>query len=102
VATLLRREGEEVTPESAELLKSALSAAVPLWIEKLKQEGTDSVDAGAIAETIAFKGDIIMYGSKKKGEAAAAFNELAKGLALLSFCPGGVTFAGLHFEAKMD
>jgi hypothetical protein len=35
------------------------------------------------------------------GESAKAFNALARGIAALSFAPGGVTTFGMHFEAKL-
>jgi hypothetical protein len=55
--------------------------------------------ARVCGETIVWKGDVLQFGSKKRGEAAKAFNALAEGLAALSFCEGGVTFLGLHFES---
>jgi hypothetical protein len=83
------------------LLKLALSAAVPLWIEELKNKPWDELQAMAAdaADVVASKGDMLMFRGKK-GESAAAFNALAKGIAILAFCPGGVTTFGLHFEAK--
>ena len=84
-----------------ELLKISLSAAVPLWILKLKRMPWAQVieQRERSAQMIAEHGDNILYRAKKKGETAAAFNALAEALAMLAFCPGGVTFAGLHFEA---
>ena len=75
----------------------SLEVAVPLWVERIR--AGEVVDAPSIAQTIAEKGDVLMFGSKRKGEQAAVFNELAKGIAMLSFCPGGVTTFGLHFES---
>jgi hypothetical protein len=84
------------------LLKLALSAAVPLWIEELKNKPWDELQAMAeyAAQVVASKGDRLMFRGKKKGESAAAFNALAKGIAILSFAPGGVTVFGEHYEAK--
>ena len=84
-----------------ELLKVSLLAAVPLWIEKFKLKGWPELleIAKVEGQVVAEKGDIIQYRSKKKGETAAAFNSLARGLAVLAFFPGGVKFSGLHFEA---
>jgi len=83
------------------LLQTALGAAVPLHVFELKRIPYDQVvsmakDAGQV---VAEKGDIIQFRSKKKGETAAAFNALARGVACLAFCPGGVQVFGLHFEA---
>lgn len=36
----------------------------------------------------------------KPGQVAGAFNALAKSLALGALQPGGVRFAGMHFEAS--
>lgn len=84
------------------LLQSALSAAVPLWIENLKLVPWSAIQdrLPAIGQQVAEHGDHILYRSKKKGKTAAAFNALAEGVAALSFCPGGITLFGLHFEAQ--
>jgi len=82
------------------LLSIALSAAVPLWIAQVRPNiDAHIADAPRIAQVIAEKGDILQYRSKKKGESAAAFNDLAKGIAILSFMPGGVTCFGQHWES---
>ncbi len=87
-----------------ELLKLSLAAAVPLWIEQFRsltdeQRLAIALEAGQV---IAEKGDIIQFRSKRKGETAAAFNQLARGIAVLAFTPGGVTCFGLHFEASPE
>jgi hypothetical protein len=87
---------------NADLLYITLSAAVPLWIEELKCKPYDYVQerARVCGDTVAEKGDIIQFRSKKKGETAKAFNALAEGIACLAFSPGGVKFGPLHFEAE--
>lgn len=82
------------------LFSIALTAAVPLWVERLKRQPLAQLmeQAPAIGQLLAEKGDTLQFGSKKRGEAAHIFNEVAKGMAILSFCPGGVTFQGAHFE----
>lgn len=84
-----------------DLLRTSLSAAVPLWIEELRHlpEEARMRLGRECAQVIAEKGDVIQFKSKKAGETAAAFNALAKGLACLAYVPGGVTFLGVHFEA---
>ena len=84
------------------MLEAALGCAVPLWIAKLKQQPHDVILARAqvLATTVASTADNVLYRSKKKGETAKAFNALAEAIAVLSFCPGGITFRGLHFEAQ--
>jgi hypothetical protein len=83
-------------------LATSLSAAVPLWVEEFVQKGMSLdevfVVAKGSAQVIAEKGDLILFRSKKHGETASAFNALAKGIAALSFVPGGVTTFGQHFE----
>jgi|SRR5579872_1737707 len=81
------------------LLPIALSAAVPLWIEKLKPLTTDQRIARAdeLSGIIAEHGDIILYRGGKKGESAKAFNALAEGLAIGAFQPGGATAFGQHW-----
>ena len=82
------------------LLRTALAAAVPLWIHDLQGTPWDVLQARApvCAQVIAEHGDDILYASRVKGATAKAFNALAEALAVLSFVPGGVTFLGLHFE----
>jgi len=84
------------------LLMGTLAVAVPMWIEQLKLKPWDYIQARAseCAQTVAEKGDIIQFRSKKKGESAAAFNALAEGIACLAFLPGGVKIFGEHWEAK--
>lgn len=86
---------------SETLLSIAVSAAVPLWIERLKEQPWSYVAerARCCAQVVAEKGDIIQYRSKKQGETANAFNHLAEGIACAAFAKGGVTFMGIHFEA---
>lgn len=88
--------------DTKELLRISLSAAVPLWIMEYERLPIEEILALApeASQYIAEHGDVIMYRGARKGETARAFNELAKGLAILSFAPGGVKFLGMHFEAK--
>jgi hypothetical protein len=89
-----------------ELLKIALSAAVPLWILKVRSwpEAQRAERAKVCGQMVASHGDVIMFkqAATKKNPigSAEAFNALAEGLALLSFYPGGVKFADLHWETK--
>lgn len=85
------------------LLRSTLSVAVPMWIERLRSLGWDLVleRAKVCSQVIAEKGDVIMFRGGKKGETAYAFNHLAEGIACLAFAPGGVHVFGDHYDAKM-
>jgi hypothetical protein len=45
---------------------------------------------------IAAHGDAIMF--REKGTTAKAFNALAEAVALLAYCPGGITIFDQHWE----
>jgi hypothetical protein len=80
-----------------------LAVAVPLRIAEVRRlpDGERARLAREAAEHIASHGDDLMYRGRK-GAAAEAFNKLATGLAVLALQPGGVTFAGMQFEAGME
>lgn len=86
------------------LLSSTLQLAVPLWIDQLRGRGWDYVQQRAqeCGNYVAEHGDLILFKGKKKGETAEAFNRLAEGVACLSFCPGGVTLFGSHWESCLE
>lgn len=90
--------------ESGHPLFSAMSAAVPLRIEALKQKGGPSDEdlkrAREVGVLLAEKGDVFLFGGGKKGEAADLFNKVAEAVAVLAFCPGGVKLFGSTFEAN--
>lgn len=84
-------------------MEALLVLAVPLWIDKLKHKSFADFETRreAILESVCYKGDLLLYGSKKKGETAALFNDLAEGLAWLALiAKGGVNFGDLHFDAE--
>lgn len=87
------------------LLDAALEAAVPLRIAILGRLDPAELswrmrDAGPrLADVIAAHGDDLLFRSKRKGESATTFNAVADGLALLAFCPGGVTWRGRTWVA---
>ncbi len=80
-----------------------LELAVPQWIEALRPLTFNQRAALAheCAEIVAHKGDVILYKSEKRGETAAAFNALAKGIAVLAYQPGGVRVFGRSFNARI-
>lgn len=99
----MRANRQRPTTMNDALLKSALSAAVPLWIDELSGLPWDEIQsiAHGCSQHIAEHGDNILYRSKKEGKTAEAFNALAKGIARAAFAPGGVTIFGMHFEARI-
>lgn len=83
-----------------------LEPAVLLNIQELKQNGgpTDEQiqSVGTLGEVLGARGDVLLFGSKKKGEVADLFNKLAKAIAIMSFLPGGISCFGFHFESKAE
>lgn len=75
-----------------------LAVAVPGEIARLRLLPlSQAVEvARASAQTVAESADELLFGGKR---AAATFAALARGLAALSFAPGGVVFAGMHWCA---
>lgn len=94
-----KRRGETELPERDPLLRGMLELAVPMWMDRMRPLGTAERELmrTSALDVVAHRADTFMYPGKK-GQAAEGFNAIAKGLALLAFCPGGVTFLGLHFE----
>ncbi len=89
-------------PSSAELLGGLMSTAVPLAIEELKRVSFETVQqvARVGAEILAAQGDLLQFKGGKRGETAKVFAATARGLAALSFSPGGVCFLGEHWCAE--
>lgn len=87
------------------LLRLTIGVAVPLLIADLKRIGGPTEynmeQVRSYSHILGAEGDTILYKSNKKGQTARNTNILCEALAVLSFCPGGVTFAGLHFEEKV-
>jgi hypothetical protein len=84
------------------LLKLHIATVVPFLIYDLAlQGGPSDLDIARLrkdyVDIIASKGDCILY--RVKGETAKAVTVLCESLAILAFCPGGITFLGMHFEA---
>lgn len=89
-----------------DLLQITLSASIPLYILQIKEKGEitekDMERAREFSQVLGEKGDVLLFGSKKKGETAKLFNDLAWSIALLSFCPGGITIFKQHYENKLE
>jgi hypothetical protein len=83
------------------LLLAMLEVAVPLWIAELR--GLHAADrvalAHELADSVAYRGDVLQFRSKTPGATATAFNDTARGLAALAYAPGGVKFCGRRWEA---
>jgi len=85
------------------LLAIAMSAAVPLHIMQLQEKGgpdaTDLKKAQETSDMLGERGDVLLFGGGKTGEAADLFNRTAHTIAVLAFVPGGIDIFGQHFEA---
>ena len=87
----------------SDVLGLTLELAVPLWIERYKERGGPSeVDIRRVQphRGVTEHGDDILFASKKKGDTANYFNDLAETIAVLSFTPGGIKAFGRHWEEK--
>ena len=83
-------------------LSGMLAVAVTLQLKEMEDRGgpTDREvkDAQAFGQILGENGDLLLFGGKP-GEAAALFNQLAHAVAVLAFCPGGITIFGQHYQA---
>jgi hypothetical protein len=87
------------------LLSLTLQLAVPLnlaELDALRRRQPDAVDdqvrrwAADAVEAVGSRGDALMYRSKP-GQSADVFNHLARGVAALATCPGGVRLFGVVY-----
>jgi hypothetical protein len=83
-------------------LMPVLELAVPLRILELRYGswGVRKALAAEAEQTVAEHGDDLLFGGPTKGATARAFAALVTGLAVLALQPGGVSFAGRHWEAR--
>ena len=84
------------------LIQTHLTAIVPLLIHEIKSRGgpdeRDYARARDYGLYLATHGDAIMF--REKGKTGEAMSKLTEGLAVLAFCPGGVSVFGLTFDAS--
>ncbi len=89
--------------DNYDLLKNMLSMAVFFQIEAIRERGGPSPEdmkkAQETSDILGERGDVLICGGGKPGEAADQFNRTAHAIAVLSFAPGGVTLFGLTFDA---
>lgn len=80
-----------------------LDCAVPLEIHALTmQGGPDGADieaARAFGSDLALRGDVMLFSGGKPGEAGELASQTARSIAVLAFCPGGVTLFGRTWAA---
>jgi hypothetical protein len=88
-----------------EVLRMYLETMVSLRIhDYLEKGGPSDYDYERVRaeypQYLGSHGDAILF--KEKGVTSYAITVLVDGLAVLSFCPGGVTLFGMHFETKIE
>jgi hypothetical protein len=78
-----------------------LASTVPMWIEWIKNwypQGCPMTKKG-----IEILSKELLSGGKTVGEVPVEyFSELSKAIAILSFCPGGITIFGQHWESSIS
>lgn len=97
--TLEEREEQRILRTMLPMLELAISMHHLKWKQLRMPMSWAFRRAEEAGQVVAEKGDVLMYGGKG---CASAFNALAEGLAILALCPGGVRFAGRHWEANPD
>lgn len=89
----------------AGLLSCMLEATVPLRMLELRQQGgptqTDWDEARAFGDRLGPEGDNLLFRGHKRGQTAGLAASLIRVLAVAAFAPGGITFAGTHYDAGM-
>ena len=82
-----------------------MQTAVPLHIMVYEQKGGPSPEdlarAVAMSGVLGEHGDELLFKSKKPGRTAELFNQTADAVAVLAFCPGGVSIFGQHFVGRV-
>jgi len=86
------------------LMKTHLSAMVPLLIWEFKAQGgpteQDYERVREYAHVFGAQGDNLLFQSKTRGLTADLMNKLVEAMAVMAFVPGGVKALGLHFNAS--
>ena len=95
---------KESAMKSEDILKDLMSVAVFLHIEQIRERSgmptkEDMQKAQETSDILGERGEILLCGGGKPGERSDQFNRTAHAIAVLSFCPGGVTLFGITFDA---
>lgn len=86
------------------LLSTMLRYATFSWYQILKYKSWEytSRRREEIATKVGSKGDILLYGSKKKGEAAKIFEDFSEGVTILAMMSkGGIEIFGERYDYPM-
>lgn len=89
-------------------LSMMLAVAVPLHILQIKERGGPTMqefqDLANLDPVLERADSLLLYRGKetKPGQIAEAFNELARGIAIMSFVPGGITVFNQHYQSTSE
>jgi hypothetical protein len=98
----------EGDPFANHTLPGFVEAFAPLEIIRFEEQGGPFEDdfrrAREFGTLLGEKGDILLFGSgkasKTTGVAGHMAVEMVHAVAVLAFCPGGITLFGFHFEGE--
>ena len=91
-------------------MQCTLGAAVPMWIHhwlRRRAAGADWEEMRAKLDELGEilgrpgYGEALVSGGAREGMTAEAFNAVAEAIAVLSFCPGGITIFGDTWDARV-
>lgn len=97
--------GFGVVGDADQLIVTMLGEAVPVLMgELLRLDGDARRERMMLwrdlsTQVVAERGDALRFGASKRGGVAQVFSAVARGVAVLACCPGGITFAGQHWCA---
>lgn len=93
---------DDYTAHVLNLIQVHLEAGVPEEIYRIERNsGISTADFERVRDNalyLAAHGDAILYHTK--GKSAPAMTRLIESIAVLSYCPGGITTFGLHFDGQ--
>jgi hypothetical protein len=105
---ILRIRIEASAKDVDPVTRAFLGLTVPMWIDRMRSwhpdrrvhKGHELVEIIAYEQSVAAMCNPEARGTAKRGEKGLAFNAVAQGLACLAYCPGGIVFAGHHWEVR--
>lgn len=95
----------DVLPQESNSAMGMIQLAILIWIKKMMNMPLEDVwkrldeISGTLPSLLATKGEAFIFGTGKKGEAALMFSQVAEGVALMSFLPGGIHIFEHHWES---
>jgi len=105
VRHITRERGSIISEQEESVsLSVTLATAVPLWIERWKRRPVKEREARlpVCSQYITENADRILFKSMSGQTHEMGVAMIAEGLALLSFQPGGIDFAGMHWQTLLS